>query len=324
LVTGLDFSPDGKHLASCGMDSVIRLWEVATGKEATSRSGHQGDICEIVFAPDGKTLITGGQDTTVRVWDTATGKELRCLKGHRVPIRALAFSPDGRTVASGGNDRVIMIWDAATGARLHELKDQKPCVWTLNFSPDGKRLVSGGCEQAIHLWDVATGKQLRQFTGHKYETEAAAFSPDGRRIASIGQDDVLRVSEVVGWNEVWHRKAPGRWTAFGPEGTIITGASDTLRIYRADTGKEVRLVGEPEKGRQNRTYVFALSSDGKLLASANAFRQIELWNPANGKKVGEVGEIGQDLACLAISADGKLLAVGYDDTTVLIWRVPGR
>src|SRR5690242_2225328 len=76
------YSPDGKWLASAGLDKTIRLWDAATGKELRQLKGHEGTVACVAFSPDGKTLVSGSQDGTVRLWDAVTGKELRQFKGH--------------------------------------------------------------------------------------------------------------------------------------------------------------------------------------------------------------------------------------------------
>ena len=54
------FSPDGKTLASGGMDEMVRLWDVKAGKERASLKGHAGSVLSVAFSPDGKTLACGG------------------------------------------------------------------------------------------------------------------------------------------------------------------------------------------------------------------------------------------------------------------------
>jgi WD40 repeat protein len=78
-VAALALSPDSRVLASAGghksfpieIDDPhkIRFWDLATGKQITTLSGHQEDVKALAFSPDGKTLVSGLRDTTAIVWD---------------------------------------------------------------------------------------------------------------------------------------------------------------------------------------------------------------------------------------------------------------
>src|SRR5262249_40600760 len=62
------FSPDGRLLATGGLDRQVQLWDVATGRILRSLAGHRGPVETLAFAPDGKSLASGSSDTTVLVW----------------------------------------------------------------------------------------------------------------------------------------------------------------------------------------------------------------------------------------------------------------
>ena len=99
------FSPDGRWLASGGVDSTIKLWDVATWREVQTLRGHTLGINYIAFTPDSRRLASVAQDHVIRVWDLDAGQTVLSLKGHLAPTVALAFSQwflegnEGRRVA---------------------------------------------------------------------------------------------------------------------------------------------------------------------------------------------------------------------------------
>ena len=58
-------SPNGKTLATAGLDRVVKLWDLATGKELACMDGHRGFIASLTFSPDGRYVISGGYDSLV-------------------------------------------------------------------------------------------------------------------------------------------------------------------------------------------------------------------------------------------------------------------
>jgi WD40 repeat protein len=121
----IEYSPDGRLLASGDISNGIQLWDPSlafrTGLEVypapTKLAGHQALstsfralVWDIAFNPDGSILASAGGDKTIRVWDVASGEQLISLDGHQDAVTCLTFSPDGNILATGGLDGKLLLW----------------------------------------------------------------------------------------------------------------------------------------------------------------------------------------------------------------------
>ncbi len=121
-VSGLAFSPDGKLLATAGMeDRTVKIWHVDdlshTGSKAWRTLGAPNLIGDLAFSSDGLRLAAISRDM-VKMWDTGSGHEALTLRGasqrYWDPLcnPRLAFSPDGTQLAGSNWDKSISIWEA--------------------------------------------------------------------------------------------------------------------------------------------------------------------------------------------------------------------
>jgi WD40 repeat protein len=173
-VFGIEFSPDGKTLASSGCGEVgadggcikgeVRLWNVATRQLLGTLIGHTDRIASIAFSPDGRTLASASDisDGTINIWDVATRAPLgRPLTGHVSGVEKVVISPDGETLAAVSNGARegtynIVLWDLVTRGRIGQpLVGYTRFVREIAFSPDGRMLASADIGRSLLIWDMS-------------------------------------------------------------------------------------------------------------------------------------------------------------------------
>ena len=163
FVHAVEFSPDGKYLASAGQDKVIKLWDLATGKVAKTLEGHTGSVYALTFRGDGKQLASGSFDSGIRLWALPGGKQVQHLEGHSEGVFDLEYSADGATLYSASSDRTLRAWQAAEGKQTRLFEGHEGWVCGLSLSEDGKQLISVDYGGALVRWNSATGKPLARW-----------------------------------------------------------------------------------------------------------------------------------------------------------------
>jgi hypothetical protein len=125
IIYAMNFSPDGKALATAGADGTLNLWNVETGQKIRTFKGHQNSLTATAFSPDGKLLVTASFDKTIKLWNLEAGQEIRTLIGHTDIINSAVFSPDGKYILTTSFDKTAKIWDN-NGREISTLLHDRP------------------------------------------------------------------------------------------------------------------------------------------------------------------------------------------------------
>ena len=273
-------------------------------------------VNSVVFSPDGETIVSVSDDGTIRLWNVNTRKPLKTLMAHADSVNSVVFSSDGETIASAGNDRAVRLWNANTGKLLRTLTGHIENVNTVAFSPDGKTIASGSGKlvylggredsgtcvgQEIRLWNANTGELIKTLTGHTSVVNSVVFSPDGNTIAS------------------------GSGHLMGYEGKASAG--EEVRLWNANTGELIKTLIEHKEVVSS----VAFSPDGNLIVSGDWYDwdgylssgtwsgEIRVWDAHTGEHLKTLTGHTGGVSSVAFSPDGKTLASGRTDGTILLW-----
>jgi WD40 repeat protein len=313
-------SRDGKTLATAGLGSDIRLWDLNSGKNFRTipfDTGYPHMPAFLAFSPDGKALAvkfwgsTNAPGNPLWLYDVASGKHTTLqLDGG---MASLFFSPDGQMLLAGQGPGMAT-WDVASGKprivppTRSDVFVGSPLVLPPNFfdfnaitsalRPDGKMLatlgMSGNVRAAIRVWDTANGRLLgglNDFTLFYGARGGVAFSPDGKTLLWGGGTE-LKLFDVANGKHLAEytddKYADIVSVAFSPDGkTAATGSGGSpaeLKVWDLASGKATVLEGQANVNSLKSIIGVVFTPNSRTLIS-QSLSEVKVWDVASGKCV---------------------------------------
>jgi uncharacterized caspase-like protein len=302
-VYSVAISPDGRFVLSGSCDVLdqvllvfpdcqkgsLKLWDLSTGRELRSFTGHTGKVKSVAFSPDGRFAFSGSTDKTLKMWDIASGRELRSFTGHEYAVDALAISRDGR-FAIVGSGYTLKLWDIASGRELwsferEDILGRRPSgggIESVAISPDGRAVLAGYGDSKLMLWDIDSGRWIRTFEGQPSTVSSVAFSPDGLFALSGSSDATLKLWDVTRGQKLRTFTGHGgsvASVAISPDGRFaLSGSHDSkLKLWDLASGRELHSF-EGHTGFFDFVYSVAISPDGRFVLSGGKDKTLKLWD----------------------------------------------
>jgi len=193
-------SDDETVLSSAG--SLIRLWNLRSGKQNQILKGHKGLVHWCEFTSDIRFVASCGEDTSVRLWSVRKGECIHLLRARYASVQC-SFTPDNRKLICCSEDDSLMIYDVTTGDMLRKLHGHTDYISGFRVTNDGRSIVSWSMDHTVKKWSIFDGRSTQSFTTDASITFCCLTS-DARYVLTNDSHFGIGV-----WNSELSRRASG-------------------------------------------------------------------------------------------------------------------
>ncbi|KAJ9563694.1 hypothetical protein OSB04_008854 [Centaurea solstitialis] len=279
----LQYSKNGKYLASSSSDHSAIIWEVNLEGRVSLKHrliGHQKPVSCVSWSPDDDQILTCGAEEVIRRWDVSSGECLQVYEKGLIGSISCSWSRDGKWIFSGLTDRSITMWDL-DGKEMDCLKGQKTLrISDLQTTSDGK-LITICKENTIVILDRESGAER-----------------------CIKEDQTIVSFTLSGDNKF----------------LLVSLVNEELHLWSIQG--HVRFISKYRGHRRSRFIVRACfgGCQQAFIASGSEDSQIYIWHRGSGELIETLGGHSGAVNCVSWNpTNPHMLASASDDRTIRIW-----
>ncbi|MFC2125762.1 caspase family protein [Bacteroidota bacterium] len=348
-INDVAWTPDGKHLISCGNDNTAIMWNPKNGNIVRRFEGiltHPPDNGmdldpdsyweslpyqflqlrkQFVMMPDGEHIIIPDNRTGLIMWNWKTGKKTGYFEAHQKPVVCYDLSNDGNYMLTGGADNLIILWDVKTQDTIRTYKGHSSFIYDLKFSHEEDRIASAGYDGYAKVWDLKSGKVLQSIYLSKDQTKidspfSIEFSPNDLYIITGSLGQIMTMWEIDSGEEyqtfVGHTRTVSDLLCHPSDQYLISSSWDeTIKFWDYSSGYlEKRYSGHT--GPVNDLYI---SEDRKQLLSGSTDRTAILWDLEENNLRQKFSGHDAPITAVALTPDNEYVITCSIDGVFKFW-----
>ncbi|XP_048548300.1 WD repeat-containing protein 26 homolog [Triticum urartu] len=282
----LQFSNNGKYLASSSNDKSAIIWKVDEDGELLLKhrlTGHEKPVMMVAWSPDDSQLLTCGMEEAIRRWNIESGECIHVYEKPGLGLTSCGWFPDGKQILCGLSDQSLCLWDL-DGKEADCWKGQRSSkISDFAVTKDGKVIIIMNRDSTILLFNRDT-KQERLIEEDNTIT-SFSLSDDG---------DFLLVNLISEKIHLWNIR------------------NDPSRVKQYIGHKRSRFVIRSCFGGSDQAFIASGSEDSKVY----------IWHRATEDVIETLSGHSGAVNCVSWNpTNPHMLASASDDHTIRIWGV---
>ncbi|XP_063225822.1 transducin beta-like protein 2 isoform X4 [Bacillus rossius redtenbacheri] len=273
----MDFSSNGKFLATCAEDRAVLIWSTKEWNQKQHKSlriNVEFDHASFVrWSPDSKAfIIQKVMENMVEVykltkrpdgWIGEVTKAITFPKLHEETVVGLGIACNGKFIMSCSEKTDLFLWDLK-GERLAKVDTYLMNTYCARISPCGRFVSASGFTPDVKVWEVCFTKsgefnqvsRAFELTGHSSGVYDVAFNTDSSRMATVSKDSTWKVfntkieyqkgedPHLLVSGKYEHRGTPAH-LALSPNGEVVVVAhGNSLSFFSVLTGERDSCIDD--------------------------------------------------------------------------------
>ncbi|MBI3411651.1 MAG: hypothetical protein HY040_25255 [Planctomycetes bacterium] len=307
-------SPNGQRIAlGIGeQGNLIRVYDIALGREIQALAEHAGPIKALQFLPDNRTLLTASADKNAKLLDVGV---LAAFEAHKDGVVAAQYHNNGTQLLTAGGDKTVKLWDLTKNAVVKTFGPLPDGIKSATFNRDFTQVgVAAG--KNIKVWNIADGKDVLNIV-HPADVHSLSFSVDKTKIATGAVDKLARVFDAATGKELQsfpQDEAVASVIVMPANTSLVAAGGKTPRLETLALARVIVADAGP-------TTAVAVNPPGTHVLTAGADKTVKMWNISNGNNERSFTGATAPLTSVTISKNNLLVAAASADQAIRVFNI---